>query len=803
MQVHDYEELSSAHASHVELMVHGVGGTPPESMLDSGEIARIRGDATAAFFRLKNARREDDIVQEAYSWGGLTAGSASRAFWVFLAPFAFLNVAGWMLPSSDSDDDARYHAASTGLLRLIGLTVTVHAVIWIGQMSIDFAAWQCGGDVACRSTTWIVSAFGWAIFDDAPGRRLVVGALIPLFVIFVMYRLTRRIVDRYETVDEPALDDYEVVVKDSFSDPTFWRRGESLTSFASLHLAGAGAALAWVLAWTFAWLQPAGTPWIQLLIGWLAVLLLLASAVGVTVVRDSSPDTNQDASRYLRRAVVWHRRATLAVLAATLLIGVVWPGYEDPGRTTALDPYATVWRVIWIVSIVALLAFTVAVVTNPQRRTSIPAPLGPEAARIAVGFGSFGPLVAAYFGFLVAVAILGGFGAATARLLGGRPMILSTYLYDAFGLVTTAWVATLFVVFLVTWFSRAILSTRMRGDDESSLEAEITSGFEEDESSFFAGSARKRKWLISIRNARDLRAYVYVVEAVLGWMVVLAMALAVALLSLQAAAPDTLQAMVEAMPSQILTGTTWFVAFGIPFGMIWAIRRAYGSQQTRRLIGTLWDVVTFWPRWFHPLSPPSYSGRAIPELRTRIDTLVHGDGDDHREASVVVTAHSQGSVVALAALDGLRGHDWLQHVSLLTHGSPITRLYVRLFPGHMVDSIGRVRDALAEDRWVNLYRLTDPIGGAISGETTVGRRGAWVQGTGLPLIDGLPDAVGTGSCPIADPDLGISSSSGSDVRLYPKKGDPYPPPLKHSHYRRTPEFEASIRSLLGLGESAS
>ena len=802
MQVHEYEETSSEHAPHVELMVHGVGGTPPESMLDSSEIVRVRGDETAAFFRLKKAGSNDDIVQEAYSWGGLTAGSASRAFWVFLAPFAFLNVAGWMLPTPDSDKNARYHAASAGLLRLIGLTVTVHAIIWIGQMSIDFVAWQCGGDVQCRSTTWIVSAFGWPIFDGAPGRRLIVGAVVPVLVIFVMYRLTRRIVDRYETVDKQALDDYEAVVEDSFSDPTFWRRGESLTSFASLHLAGAGAALAWVLAWTFAWLQPTGTPWIQLLVGWMALLLLMASAVGVAVVRDSSPDTNQGATRYLHSAVLWHRRATVAVLAVTLLIGTAWPGYEDPGRSTALDPYATVWRVIWVVSIVALLAFTVAVVTNPGRRTSIPASFGPEGADVEVGFGSFGPLVAAYFGFLVAVAILGGFGAATARLLGGRPMILSTYLYDAFGLLTTAWVMMIFVVLLATWFGRTMLSTRRHGEGESSVEEEITAGFVEDESSFFAGSARKRAWLVSILNARDLRAYVFVVEAVLGWMVVLAMAMALALLSWQAASPDTLQAMIEAIPSQFLTGTTWFVAFGIPFGMIWAIRRAYGSHQTRRLIGTLWDVVTFWPRWFHPLSPPSYSGRAIPELRTRIDTLVHGDGDLDRKADVVVTAHSQGSVVALAALDGLRGHEWLPHVSLLTHGSPITRLYVRLFPSHMVDSIGRVRDALAGDRWVNLYRLTDPIGGAISGETMIGRRGAWVHGTGLPLVDGSPDAVGTSSSPLVDPDLDMFSSRDSGVRLYPKKGDPYPPPLKHSHYRRTPEFEASVRSLLGLDESA-
>ena len=800
-QVQDYEDQASGHSPRVELMVHGVGGAPPESMLGSLEIARVRGDSTAAFFRLKRQRTGADHMQEAYSWGGLTAGSASRAFWVFLAPFAFLNVAGWMLPqasNAEGDENSRHHAVATRLLRLIGLTVTVHAIIWIGQMSIDFAAWQCGGNVSCRSTTWIVSIFGWGVFEGAPARRLAVGAMLPVLVILVVYVLTRRTVDRYETVDEAALGDYKVIGKDSFSDPTFWRRGKSLSSFASLHLAGAGAGIAWILAWTFAWLQPTGTPWLQLVVGWVALALLVVAGTGVTIVRETAPNTDQFASPGLEMMVQWHRRVAIGVLAATLVIGVVWSGYEDPGRNIALDPYAAVWRWIWIVSIGALVAFTFTVVTHPQRTRSVRAPLSADDAGVAVGFGSFGPVVAAFFGFLVAVVILGGFGAATARLLGGRPTILSTYLYDAFGLVATAWVVVLFVAFIVMWFLRKPLHIPKGPNEESLLDKDVASNFSEDKGSFFTGGQRKYRWLVSIRTARDVRAYIPVLESVLGWMVVVAMAIAVALLGVQVVAADRLQSVVENLPSPLLTGTTWFVAVGIPFGMLWAIRRAYGSRQARRLIGTLWDVVTFWPRWFHPLAPPSYSGRAIPELRTRIDSLVCGNPEDVTEATVVVTAHSQGSVIALAAIDGLRGQDWLRHVSLLTHGSPITRLYVRLFPSHMVTPIERVFGALDEERWLNLYRLTDPIGGAISGETATGRRGSWVPGTGLPLTDGLPDVSDVWRSPIADPDLLMFSDDGPEPRSYPKKGDPYPPPLGHSGYSGAPEFEESVRSLLGL-----
>ncbi len=805
-QVQDYKVEAPEPADRVELMIHGVGGTPPESMLESGEIVRVRGDVTAAFFRTRRRDPGEQYVREAYSWGGLTAGSASRAFWVFLAPFAFLNVAGWMLPpaSADGDEGSTHHAITIGVLRLIGLTVTVHAAVWIGQMSIDFAAWQCGGDVSCRSATWLISLFGMGWFDGAPGRRLVVGALVPLLAILVLYRLTRRTVDRYETVAEPALGDYKTEVKDSFADPTFWRRGGSLSSFTSLHLTGAVASLAWVLAWTFAWMQPTGSTWVQTSLGWLALGLLVVSAVSIATARAPSPRSDDRSTGHLETLVVWHRRATIATLVITLGVGVVWPGYEDPGASVSLAPYADVWRWIWIVSLVSLVAFAVLVLTHPNRTRTVTAPLSAVDSddRVVVGFGSFGSVVAAFFGFLVAVAILGGFGAASARILGGRPTIQSTFLYDAFGLVTTGWVLLLMVVVVTMWVLRKPQLIPEDSHEPSDMENEVTAGFQEDVRSFFTGRARKRRWLISIRTARDVRSFIPVVESILGWMVIVAMLSALLLLALQQVAPDTLRSAIESVPAPLLTASAWFVAVGIPLGMIWAIRRAYGSRQARRLIGTLWDVVTFWPRWFHPLAPPSYSGRAIPELRTRIDVLVNTGSESQAKATVVVTAHSQGSVLALAAIDGFDGQDWIDHVSLLTHGSPITRLYVRLFPSHMVDPIDRVSGMLGRDRWVNVYRLTDPIGGAISGETVSASgsgtsRGAWWPGMGTTLGSGAPDRPLSFSNPVADPDLAVFSEPGPE-HLYPKKGDPYPQPLGHSEYKRAPEFQRSLEALLGL-----
>ena len=70
-----------------ELRVHGVSGTPPEEILQHPHVRRVAGDAEAGFYRrrwespLTSADTADDR-QEAYSWGGLTAGKGQRALWL-------------------------------------------------------------------------------------------------------------------------------------------------------------------------------------------------------------------------------------------------------------------------------------------------------------------------------------------------------------------------------------------------------------------------------------------------------------------------------------------------------------------------------------------------------------------------------------------------------------------------------------------------------------------------------------------------------------------------------------------------
>lgn len=207
-------------------------------------------------------------------------------------------------------------------------------------------------------------------------------------------------------------------------------------------------------------------------------------------------------------------------------------------------------------------------------------------------------------------------------------------------------------------------------------------------------------------------------------------------------------------------------------GLALLVWRSLRSRESRRGVGMVWDVLTFWPRWFHPLAPPSYASRAVPELRMRLR---------HRLASpprqVVVSAHSQGSVLAFAALVLLPATK-LSRVFLITYGSPLSSLYGRFFPVYFGGpELAQLAHLLSHDshiRWRNLFRLTDPIGGPIASRTA----GDDVNELFRVHVDrGLQD-------PFPIP---------------PHRGEVPPPPLGHSHYTDAAQYRQLLTHLRLLG----
>jgi hypothetical protein len=171
----------------------------------------------------------------------------------------------------------------------------------------------------------------------------------------------------------------------------------------------------------------------------------------------------------------------------------------------------------------------------------------------------------------------------------------------------------------------------------------------------------------------------------------------------------------------LVAAGSWLLA-GAAAGFFYVGYRAYDTPSLRRTVGILWDLGTFWPRATHPLAPPCYTERAVPELLLRTEFLL--DGADYVRpaaappATVVLSCHSQGTIIG-AAVVSASSYETLDRLALLTYGCPLRRLYARFFPTYFgPGTLDRVGELLAGGStaapgswpWLNLYRLSDPIG---------------------------------------------------------------------------------------------
>lgn len=184
----------------------------------------------------------------------------------------------------------------------------------------------------------------------------------------------------------------------------------------------------------------------------------------------------------------------------------------------------------------------------------------------------------------------------------------------------------------------------------------------------------------------------------------------------------------------------------------WEGRRA----STRRRVGMLWDVLTFWPRRIHPWGIRPYAERAVPELQHRLCAHLR------RGRLVILSAHSQGTVIALAALSQFLAIDpaVLRRIALVTYGSPIVQLYSRFFPAYFHRSLlVDVHAHLFDDGltphagWRNFYRETDYIGKALfAGAPSIDADQLLHDPAAEPDIDELPltDVLASGPDPIRE-----------------------------------------------------
>ncbi|MEV7544729.1 hypothetical protein [Streptomyces sp. NPDC089915] len=752
----------------LELFVHGVAGAAPGELLRDPHPVRVTGDSTAAVFRRAEdadaeahpERYAGRPVPEAYCWSRLTSGNGARALWLLLLPFMIANLAHWARPAAAPAGPPPRAVRAYGLLvRLLALSLTVLLVAAACEVALDLLAWQCAGTPACtggRSWTGFLRPGGWWA---QPGRRLALGALVPAALTGLLWFLSARTWSAYEsqpppTADGPggpaAPDGPGGHVDAPLGRPGFWYGRRIVARLRAAHTAAGLLTVAIAVAAPALRedLAPGGAGPGLVAAGRAVGALLAAGALTVlwVVCRRGRSEARPD--HRLDRAAVTLLPAGALVLLAAVLLYAGWsrPGWVSAGRL----PGDFAFGALMPAQGGCVLALAL-VARRLHRRTPTPGAVlgglgGPAAGLLGCALGGVmsGGVAQRAADWLDGAAAPGTPGSP----LPGPPVLLSWQ---------AAVLPPLLLALALVAAVAAVRAAATRRRTAAAVAAEYPGAVPDPDRSRRIAGARAAASLTDTAP--------WFVGAVCGVTLLLgagALAGAWAGGEVPAEAARGAHPLVAAAARAAQDSGSWLIGFGMA-AFVALGRRAYRDPASRRTIGILWDVGTFWPRAAHPFAPPCYAERAVPDLTWRMTGWTARTG-----GRLVISGHSQGSVLAAAAVwqlpPGTRSR-----VGLLTYGSPLARLYGRWFPAYFGPGpLAALHRDL--DCWRNLWRATDPIGGPIGGPVTAG------AGPAGPVDRGpLPDPV----------------AYGRDA-LHPLPA----PILRHTDYQADPAFTAERDALL-------
>ncbi|MFD1084147.1 hypothetical protein [Micromonospora andamanensis] len=737
----------------VELRVHGVSGASAETLLDHPVVTRVAGDDNAGFYRPRPGFGVSDrpaaLEVEAYRWGALTAGGAVRTVsLLFLLPFMLVNLAVWTRPATGAAG-----GVIGPLCRLLAATLTAAFVLSVVGVSVDLIGWQCVPYQPCLRGRGYLS---WLAHLPL-GPRLALLALVPIGALRLLWWLGERSARVFEAFPAARGQDRTSGGEDRVDSPGFWNDALAVHRLRAIHVAVGLGVLDASLLGALAHLHP--TPLAHLLVG--AAWVLLAAGV-VLLLRPArtTPDGPGRGPVDLRGIRPLRIGATvLTVLTLSYCAVVVEPEPPHgqlPGHEGA---------VAGLVALQAVLLGALVTATVHQRRSSR-----------AAGSSWLGGLATPVFA-ATAVAVSYGFAAAlvyrVADLLD-RGEIPNPARLDRPGAppleppVSYRWAAlaglltVLVVTATVLW--RIAVTRRQR---RRMAEEIVKRDFPDPPPEALPRRAAVREIVARSAIAEHLGPVltVFLVLSVVGVGVVALdlVGIGPSQLSRRWAGTDGEAATNLALATDVGMYVIGLVGLGIlVLGLF-----SYRSDETRRTVAAIWDLGTFWPRTVHPFAPPCYAERAVPELAKRVAALA-----DH--GGVIISGHSHGSVLAAATLLQLPSRV-LPRVALLTHGSPLHRVYARLCPAFFGDPILVELGDRVGWRWVNLWRDTDSVGGPIFSAHRPGQR---------PHVTGPAGAV--------------------DRRLRDPRGitvppdDTVPPPVnRHWPYHTDEAYEAAVRELAG------
>ena len=694
-----------------ELRVHGVSGTQPRDMLYTDPVLRdpLEPDERryTDIHRLPPTDAEFDT--QAFHWGGLTAGSRLTAFWILLSPFVLANAAGWM-----SND--RKNRFGHGMIRAAGLGLTALFVTEAFTAIVLLPYLWFEGKDSFDVLQWTIE------FGPGLRRGLLLALIILISGLFLLLVLKASTQSHFEPLDTTKqaellawpkidamaaatpndgipLDRPEVAFEDPadavITDPRLWRPDSMLHRLRRLHLAVGYMVIALeVAAWT-------DTVWATI-----AVAILLALLALMTILTSFIPT-----SRVLLTATAVAPSVGAIVLLASMALIFTSVTAEWQDGWIGASPHVVTFLTGLVMGVFVFLSMTTGLIV----------------------VGSL--VLATFFGAVLGLAV----GIVVESVLGLDPPNTTSGVLESNG---AAWVAVAMLFFL-WWLAVVAVYLSWREVDHTAEKGTLAlvrrvvlqapKLFEA--AAFYGlgtavvivlGSLAEQVWAPTLLVIDKPSSWIYELAVGMGVFLVVFFALRVwkhygwkpaplvllgAGLIVFAASRDFF--VVEFFKVQIalkdnLVDIAVAIAIIVPGAfMLRSILTGIGSgeagQKKRRSVGILWDIGSFWPRWYHPLAPPAYGPVAVTKLWREVR--------DH-PARAVLGAHSQGSLIAAVALTFTP--EAKRPARFVTYGSQLGNLYPAMFPGAGIGGenglVARVRAAYGTN-WVNLYRETDPIGG--------------------------------------------------------------------------------------------
>jgi len=706
-----------------ELRVHGVSGPPPERVLDypAPMVDLVRGNPTSGFWRRwrLGGPLEDDPHRhrmEAFSWGGLTSRASQQALWLPLLPFSLINLSHWMLPPYIPRDPGQRNPerglsyVAVSLLRVLGLSFTVTLALAGAEVVMDLVAWQCGANAVCLPRLQRHDPLSRLLVDPGP-RVAIAGGLLLLVLLVLLLAGNARFQPLRDSVQTPSpAVPHDPAAAPVLGDRDFWAVDHSTRWLRCLHAIAWCTATGTVATGALADVRPPGDQNPVFYFVWVNVALL-AVVFGLAFWQRFGRGGKPPRQTYGYR---WINLAAVGLLVASLTVTAVYMPVTAADGHAAL-PYAqgalgwlTFGQAVALGVLLGLVGWLAWRLKSENRKR----PAGNR-----TGARQWGPLlgglltpVVALLGWLLGLTQSAGYGRWVAdRLRIGTPRHgISPVLPNFY-----AWVnayAILAVILIAAWAGYLVCRVLRRTGAQTTA---VLAEWPADPETKTMTAAEKGERAEKQARAKYAARYTILAQSVETVPVLIAVVAVASFLLI----PCYFVSFTDSGPFKAVASCgAWVVTAGTA-GLIVVAYAAFRNQSTRRIVGILWDVTTFWPRANHPLTPPCSAQRAVPQLADRIEQLTAGTSD-----FLILSAHSQGSVLAAAAVlrlaqdetKGEKGSPSLGRMALLTYGSPLRRLYTRSFPAYFAEPVLKEVWKQAGTRWLNLWAQTDPIGADIA-----------------------------------------------------------------------------------------